>query len=275
METTVGGGQGNKLVVANLKQWPYALTEAAILPERYFGEIGKIRGGGESDKRGENKNQLNNVDIVVCPPSLYLSSMKQQLEFCGMTLGAQDVSEFHGGAHTGEISAEMLANMGCRYVIVGHSERRQDQGEDDATIARKMLAASEVENLATILCVGETLEERNKGDTMEVLTRQLTVLLMIGETALSGGVAYEPLWAIGTGKAATLEEAQETLTGMRQWLASRVEWADQVRFLYGGSVNSENAGGFLDKFNGVLVGGASQKPEVFASICLAAMAKAA
>lgn len=214
---------------------------------------------------------LPRVDAAVCVPFPYLAQAVSRLN--GMALGAQTVSEFQSGAYTGEVSAEMLAEMGCRYVIVGHSERRALFGEDDATVGRKAAAALRA-GLVPIVCVGETLAEREAGQVMEVIGRQLgAVLDLIGAQGLSRSVvAYEPVWAIGTGRAAGADEAQEVHGHIRRWLAEHGASAAEMRILYGGSVKADNAASLfgMPDVDGGLIGGASLSARDFMAICQAA-----
>jgi len=219
---------------------------------------------------------LVGVDVAVCVPFPYLAQAASFLN--GMALGAQTVSEFQSGAYTGEVSAEMLAEMGCRYVIVGHSERRALFGEDDATVGRKAAAVLRA-RLVPIVCVGESLAEREAGRVMEVIGRQLgAVWESIGAQGLSQAViAYEPVWAIGTGRAASADEAQEVHAGIRRWLAEHDVSAAEIRILYGGSVKADNAATLfaMPDVDGGLIGGASLVAGDFMAICRAAMANGA
>jgi triosephosphate isomerase len=213
-------------------------------------------------------------DIVVCPPFVYLWEVARLLKASSIGLGAQSVCAEQVGAFTGESSAAMLKDVGCKYVIVGHSERRAIYKEDDALVARKFLAAQS-HGLIPILCVGETLEERERSQTMQVVSRQLTAVLdLAGVTALRAAViAYEPVWAIGTGKNATPEQAQEVHAYIRAAIAARdAKIAADVRILYGGSVKAANARELfaMPDVDGGLVGGASLKADEFLKICAAA-----
>jgi len=213
-------------------------------------------------------------DIAVCPPFVYLWEVGRQLKSSSIALGAQSVCAEQVGAFTGEASAAMLKDVGCQYVIVGHSERRAIYKEDDALVARKFLAAQS-QGLLPILCVGETLEERERGQTMQVVSRQLTAVLdLAGVAALRTAViAYEPVWAIGTGKNATPEQAQEVHAHIRNAIAARdAKIAAGVRILYGGSVKAANARELfaMPDVDGGLVGGASLKADEFLKICAAA-----
>jgi len=213
-------------------------------------------------------------DIAVCPPFVYLWEVGRLLKSSSVGLGAQSVCAEQVGAFTGEASASMLKDVGCKYVIVGHSERRAIYKEDDALVARKFLAA-QAQGLIPILCVGETLEERERGQTMQVVSRQLTAVLdLAGVAALRTAViAYEPVWAIGTGKNATPEQAQEVHAHIRTAIAGRdAKIAADVRILYGGSVKAANARELfaMPDVDGGLVGGASLKADEFLKICASA-----
>jgi len=211
------------------------------------------------------------VEILLVPPYTSLESAGRRLSGTPIELGAQDVHHETSGAYTGAISAPMLVGCGCRYVLVGHSERRQVFGDDDDAVRRKLEAALDA-GLSPILCVGETLEERRAGETEAVLTRQLSAALAELESVATDRivVAYEPVWAIGTGETATPAQAQEAIAGIRARLADRFDepTAGLVRILYGGSVKPENAAALigLPDVDGALVGGASLDPEAFAAI---------
>ena len=183
------------------------------------------------------------AEMVVCPPFVYISQVAAMIGDSGISLGAQDVNDQESGAHTGEVAPNMLTDIGCKYVIVGHSERRSIYGENDAFTASKFAAARKA-GLVPILCVGELLEEREQGTTEEVVARQIDAIVDLEGIAALGDavIAYEPVWAIGTGKTATPDQAQEVHAFIRGKLAaldSRV--ADKVRILYGGSMNAGNA----------------------------------
>jgi triosephosphate isomerase (TIM) len=215
------------------------------------------------------------VQCVVCPPYVYLSEVGRLLRAAELpiALGAQDVSAELKGAFTGEVSVGMLQDMDCSFVIVGHSERREAEGEDDHLVARKFDAARS--KLIPILCVGERLAERREGRTLEVVARQLdAVLERSGAKGFGGAViAYEPRWAIGTGMTATPEQAQEVHAFIRRHLAHQdAKIADEVRILYGGSVNAGNAAELfaMPDVDGGLIGGASLKVEDFLAILAAA-----
>ncbi len=215
-----------------------------------------------------------NVECVLCPPFVYLADVARQLRDGAVKLGAQDVCAEAPGAHTGEIAASMLRDVGCDYVIVGHSERRTLYGEDDVLVARKF-AAAQARGLVPILCVGEQLAEREAGRTHEVIARQLDpVLALTGVASLAHAViAYEPVWAIGTGRTASPEQAQDVHHFIRQRLREQdAKIAAGLQILYGGSVKAGNARELFaqDDVDGGLIGGASLKAEEFLSILTAA-----
>ncbi|HET8710576.1 MAG TPA: triose-phosphate isomerase [Spongiibacteraceae bacterium] len=211
------------------------------------------------------------VEVVVCPPFVYLSAVREQLANSRIKLGAQNVCSEPEGAYTGEVSAPMLRDCGCGFVIVGHSERRQLFGESDGLVATKAALALQ-QGLTPIVCVGESLAEREAGKTLAVIARQLVAVQekLSGEDLRRIVVAYEPIWAIGTGRTATPEQAQEVHAFIRQQL--REQQADAVPILYGGSVKADNAQALFAQvdIDGGLVGGASLKAEEFAAICKAA-----
>ena len=209
-------------------------------------------------------------EVVVCPPSVYLADVVAALAGTGIGVGAQDASAESQGAYTGETAAPMLAEIGCTHAIVGHSERRTLHGESDATVAAKALRVVEA-GLVPIVCVGETLAERDAGQTEAVVTRQLAaVVAALGPRLASVVVAYEPVWAIGTGRTASPEQAQAVHAAIRGQLAAAS--AANVRLLYGGSVKPDNAAALfaMPDVDGALVGGASLKAADFAAICRAA-----
>lgn len=211
------------------------------------------------------------VDIAVCPPSVYLSQAARSLTGSSIGLGAQNVSCYPEGAFTGEISCAMLLDVGCRYVILGHSERRTGFGETDSVVNEKLKAVL-ASGLVPIVCVGETLQEREAGRTLEVVHAQCSGSLagLSSEHIARTVLAYEPVWAIGTGKTATPEQAEEVHREIRQLLANMFspEVAQKVIIQYGGSVKAEGAHEILAQPNidGALVGGASLKAEPFIAI---------
>ena len=208
-------------------------------------------------------------DVAVCVPAVYLAQVQLLLAGQGgIALGAQDVSQHESGAYTGDVSAAMLKELGARYVIVGHSERRQYQGETDAQVAVKAQRALAA-GLTPIVCVGETLREREQGETESVVGRQLSAVIQLnGERLADLVVAYEPVWAIGTGRTATPEQAQTVHAALRALLAAADLQAAGVRILYGGSMNAGNAAELLAQpdIDGGLIGGASLKARDFLKI---------
>jgi len=214
------------------------------------------------------------AEVLLCPPFVYLWETGRLLKDTEVALGAQSLCAEAIGAFTGEVSGAMLRDVGCGYVLVGHSERRQLYGENDALVARKFVAA-QGQSLLPVLCVGETLEERESGRTNEVVARQLDAVLSVsGVASLAQAViAYEPVWAIGTGRTASPEQAQEVHAMIRARVAALDGTiARSVRILYGGSVKASNARELfaMADIDGGLVGGASLKAEEFAQICAAA-----
>ena len=208
-------------------------------------------------------------DVAVCVPAVYLAQVQLLLAGQGgIALGAQDVSQHESGAYTGDVSAAMLKELGARYVIVGHSERRQYQGETNAQVAVKAQRALAA-GLTPIVCVGETLREREQGETESVVSRQLSAVIQLnGERLADLVVAYEPVWAIGTGRTATPEQAQTVHAALRALLAAADLQAAGVRILYGGSMNAGNAAELLAQpdIDGGLIGGASLKARDFLKI---------
>lgn len=219
------------------------------------------------------------VEVAIAPAHPVLDALGRALDGSGVGLAAQNVHAEPSGAFTGEVSVPMLEDLGCRYALIGHSERRQIYRETNADITQKALALSD-SRITPILCVGETLEERERDSTLEVVQSQLdAVLLALTEHASDGivgqlVVAYEPVWAIGTGRTATPEIAQEVHASIRDNLISRLgEPGRQTLILYGGSVKPSNARELLAQpdLNGALVGGASLEPEAFAEIIFSAL----
>lgn len=214
---------------------------------------------------------LHDVDMVVCPSGPYLQLSQNLIKDSELLLGAQDVHSQPFGAYTGEVSASMLADFAVRYVIVGHSERRQLAGETDELVAQKF-AAVMANGMYPILCVGEALEDRESGSAEEVVARQLNAVLDTnGVDAMTEGViAYEPVWAIGSGQTATPDQAQQMHRFIRDQVSRRsTKMAGQVRVIYGGSVNAQNARELFAQadIDGGLVGGASLKADEFITIC--------
>ena len=210
--------------------------------------------------------------VAVAVPSPYLAQVQGLLSGANIALGAQDVSAFASGAYTGEVSAAMLKDFGVRYALVGHSERRQYHGETDAVVAEKARQAL-ASGITPIVCVGETLQEREAGQTESVVKRQLAAVIHVNGHCISEiVVAYEPVWAIGTGRTASPEQAQQVHAVLRAQLTAATPHADRVRVLYGGSMNAANAAELLAQpdIDGGLVGGASLKAEDFLKIIAAA-----
>jgi len=207
------------------------------------------------------------AELLVCPSFPWLLPVGEVLSGSAVRLGAQDCHAKAGGAHTGDVSAPMLRDAGCAYVILGHSERRQDHGETDAMVRAKVAAAHGA-GLTAIVCVGETEAEREDGRAFDVVAGQLAGSIPDGATAANTVVAYEPVWAIGTGKTPTLDDIAAMHGHIRSQLAARVASADGVRILYGGSVKPSNAAEILAlaDVDGALVGGASLKAEDFWAI---------
>ena len=211
-------------------------------------------------------------DVAVCVPFPYLSETAVALAGSDLRWGAQDVSVHPQGAYTGEVSAAMLAEFGCRYAIVGHSERRQFHAETDQLVADKAKAAL-ARGLTPIVCVGETLAQREAGETEAVVKRQLSAVIhTLGHCAAEMVVAYEPVWAIGTGRVATPEQAQAVHALLRAQLKAATPQADAMKILYGGSMKPDNAASLLAQpdIDGGLIGGASLKAADFIAICRAA-----
>jgi triosephosphate isomerase len=250
----------SKVVVGNWKLNGSLAGNEALL-KALLGEIGREPGS---------------IACVVCVPTPYLPQVRGLLEGSGIAWGAQDLSRFDQGAYTGEVSGPMLVEFGCRYVIVGHSERRTLFGETDEIAAEKYVAARRC-GLTPIFCVGETLEERDRGITESVLARQVDALLaQCGAAALDGGIlAYEPVWAIGTGRTATAQQADQAQGFIRGRIAAKERAvAERLPILYGGSVKANNAAELfaMAHVDGGLVGGASLVARDFAAIWRAALA---
>lgn len=217
--------------------------------------------------------ELTRAKVVVCPPYLYIPLAMELLRGTSILLGGQDVWVESEGAFTGDVSAAMLADFGCSWVIVGHSERRSLHAEDDYLVAKKAMAA-QMAGLVPIICVGETLDEREEGRTKTVIARQLdAVLETVGiQMFASAVIAYEPVWAIGTGRTATPQQAQEIHGYIRQRIAiNNADIASSLRILYGGSVKPKNAAELFNQpdIDGGLIGGASLNGIDFIEICRA------
>ncbi len=244
-----------KLIIAGNWKMNKTVAEALALVDDLKRELGGVK----------------EVDMVVCPPFTALESVSKAVLDSNLKLGAQDMSEHNVGAYTGEIAAVMLKEFSTRYVILGHSERRQYHQESDALVARKA-AAVHTANLKPIICVGETLAEREGNRTEQVLATQITGSLagLTQEQMLETVLAYEPVWAIGTGKTATTQQAQEAHAFIRGLLVKRFDEATarKVRIQYGGSVKPNNARELMSQpdVDGALVGGASLEARSFADI---------
>jgi len=221
-----------------------------------------------------------NVDVAIFPPFVYLDAVGAEIRESSIKLGAQDAYHEPAGAFTGEISCHMLADVGCQFVILGHSERRNVLGESDSVVNRKVVAALAAD-IIPILCVGELLDQREAGQTRQVVTEQFdgSLIGVSAEQMRHVVLAYEPVWAIGTGKTATPQQAQEVHSDLRKLLAERynVAVSDQVKILYGGSVKPDNAADLMSQpdIDGALVGGASLEAESFSSIITAGGSTAA
>lgn len=213
---------------------------------------------------------VHRAEVAVCPPVVYLQQAAELLAESNIVLGAQNLSEYAEGAFTGEVSAQMLADWQCRYVIVGHNERRRLQGETDQQIAKKFMAARANE-LIPVLCVGESQQDRDAGNALETIGRQLKAVIDAAglESFRRAVVAYEPVWAVGTGKTASPEQAQDVHSFIRTQLGAL---GSSTRVLYGGSVKPANAQQLFAKadIDGALLGGASLNADEFIAICQAA-----
>ncbi|MXS79234.1 triosephosphate isomerase [Nitrosomonas eutropha] len=217
---------------------------------------------------------LQNASCAVCVPYPYLAQAQSVLKGTHVAWGGQNISQHHQGAYTGEVSAGMLTDFGCRYVIVGHSERRTLYGEDNQMVAEKFHSAQE-QSLVPILCVGETLAQREANETEQVIARQLDAVIgLVGVNAIKQSViAYEPVWAIGTGETATPQQAQDVHAFVRNRIAAHnSEIAADIQIVYGGSVKANNASELfaMPDIDGGLIGGASLVAAEFISICFAA-----
>ncbi len=218
----------------------------------------------------ESPQILENNDFLVCPPYLHLAPVQTELT-SAISLGGQDCSPFDKGAYTGDVSAAMLKDMNCDHVILGHSERRQYYAESSLMIKQKAQMAQNV-GLISIICVGETESKREEGREQDVVGQQLLDSLPEGASAENVVVAYEPVWAIGTGKVATIEDITAMHAFIRKTLKGAVKKSDKVRILYGGSVKPTNSAEIfaVENVNGALIGGASLTPHDFLGIASAA-----
>ena len=245
-----------KLVAGNWKMYGSLVQNAELLDAVHSG-----------------MEQIRNVDCAVCVPFPYLPQAQQKLSGSAVKWGAQDVHQLDHGAYTGEVSAAMLRDFGCSYVIVGHSERRAYYNESSRLVAEKFLAAQQA-GITPILCVGETLVQRESGITESVVAGQLDELIQLGgaQALHNAVVAYEPVWAIGTGKTATAAQAQAMHAFIRQRVASHDgQVAAELCILYGGSVKASNAAELfaMPDIDGGLIGGASLVADEFLAICRA------
>jgi len=221
----------------------------------------------------EGSKSLSNVQMAVCPPFIYIPLVTSITKDSSVAVGSQNVSTQASGAYTGETSISMVKDFACEYSIIGHSERRTLYGDTDEVVAEKFKVVKEA-GLKPMFCIGETLEERESNVTEDVLKRQIDAITKLnGKDAFTDCViAYEPVWAIGTGKTATPEQAQETHAFIRNYLAqSNANNAASVQILYGGSMNPTNAANLLSQedIDGGLIGGASLKADDFMAICQA------
>lgn len=239
---------------------------------KMHGSLGGVRELLAGIKAGIS--EVVRAEVAVCPPAIFIPEAQLALQGTPIRWGGQDLSVQSSGAYTGEIAGSMLKDFSCTYVIVGHSERRTYHAESSTLVAEKFEAALKA-GLIPILCVGETLEQREQGTTEQVIGHQVdAVIERGGVTALGRGViAYEPVWAIGTGRTATPEQAQEVHAFIRGRIAAHsTEVAESIRILYGGSMKPDNAAELLAKpdIDGGLIGGASLKAADFLAICTAA-----
>ncbi len=215
------------------------------------------------------KSKKRTCEFLVCPPFTLLTSVKKALRGVKVALGAQDCHFNEKGAHTGDVSPLMLVDAGCSYVILGHSERRADHGESNELVCKKAEAANKA-GLKTVVCIGETLEQRDAGKTIDVCSKQVMGSVPEGATAQNTVIAYEPVWAIGTGKTPTAQDVEDVHAAVRKVLAKKLgkAQANKMRILYGGSVKPSNAKEFLSlpDVDGALIGGASLKSVDFMAI---------
>lgn len=235
-------------------------------------KMGGSRQLGTDVLAGLEQLAASGVEAVVCPPHVYLDNVQQQIaaSAANLTMGCQNINQFEGGAHTGEISVSMVNEFGAKYVLVGHSERRASYGDDQATVTAKFIMIQKA-GLTPILCIGESEQTRDAGTTFESLKAEMDAVVdVVGIDAFDNAViAYEPIWAIGTGKSATPEQAQEVHAYLRQYLAEKsVSVAAKVNILYGGSVKPSNATELFSQqdVDGGLVGGASLNADDFVAL---------
>jgi len=239
----------------------------------------KMNGSSDSVKElmagiKDGLGSVNKAEVVVCPPAVYIPRVSGAADGSAIKVGSQNVCDQDAGAFTGEISGAMLKDVGCEYAIIGHSERRALYAESDELVAKRFAAARR-NGIKPIFCIGETLEEREAGITNEVCARQIDAVIALEgvEALVDGVIAYEPVWAIGTGKTASPEQAQQVHAFIRGKIAAlNADVADGLRLLYGGSMNPGNAAELMAQpdIDGGLIGGASLKAADFLSICQAA-----
>jgi len=249
------------------------------MPRRLIAGNWKMNGSRESTQAlaqavAAGIQGLDGIDVAICPSYVHIPELASLLTGTGLMLGAQSVADQDEGAYTGEVSGAMLREFSCKLVLVGHSERRQLYGETDALVARRFAAALR-HGLQPVLCVGETLEQHEADQTKQIVRQQIdAVFAELGDAAFQQAViAYEPVWAIGTGHTATPEQAQDVHAYIRSLIAERDRSAAAaLRILYGGSMKPDNAAALLAEpdINGGLIGGASLKAEEFLAICRAA-----
>ncbi|MGU3537888.1 triose-phosphate isomerase [Methylobacterium sp. A54F] len=223
----------------------------------------------EAIRDGLSPKLVDSIDVLICPPSTLISSCVATAHGSAIAIGGQNLHARESGAFTGSISAEMLADLGARYVIVGHSERRAYHHETDDGVHAKALGARRA-GLCGIICVGETMEEREQGRALSIVRAQLAIGIPKGATAVDTVIAYEPVWAIGSGRTPTPDEIAEVHASLREMLDKLVgAEAEKIRILYGGSVKPGNARELMavDNVDGALVGGASLVAEDFLGIC--------
>ena len=222
-----------------------------------------------SEIKAAVKAKKRTCEFLVCPPFTLLTSVKKALRGTKIALGAQDCHFNEKGAHTGDVSPLMLVDAGCSYVILGHSERRADHGESSELVCKKAEAANKA-GLKTVICIGETLAQRDNGQTIDVCSAQIMGSVPSDATAANTVIAYEPVWAIGTGKTPTAQDVEDVHVAVRKVLAKKLgkAQANKMRILYGGSVKPSNAKEFLslENVDGALIGGASLKSADFMAI---------
>ncbi|MCL2830813.1 MAG: triose-phosphate isomerase [Betaproteobacteria bacterium] len=260
----------SKIVIGNWKMHGSTSSNRTLLEALLLGLAAESENDAGMSRFGATGQNV----CAVCVPFPYLAQAQHMLSATPVAWGAQNLSEYPQGAYTGEVSAAMLTDFGCRYVLVGHSERRALYGESSTVVASKFVAAQNA-GLIPILCVGETLAEREAGKTVEVVTAQIESVLQkaVAKYFVDALIAYEPVWAIGTGKTATPQQAQEVHAEIRNQVALLdASIAARVRILYGGSVKAQNAAEIfaMPDIDGGLIGGASLVADEFLTICRAA-----